>query len=337
VPQPNEAGQLLRGDARELLASLPENHVAACLTDPPYNYEFVGREWNHAEIQRRLERARSDGSTTLVKNLPYGSGLAGGVRNARWYERNRENVLDYEEWTFSWAEPLFRVCKPGAPVAVFSSTRTVAHVQVALERAGFYARDCLVYRRHGGIPKGLNAASKLRALGDPDAELWTGWHSALRGEWEAICLVQKPLVRNYLTTIREHGVGLFKTELEDGSFQSNVLEGFTREADERVAMHCTPKPLALMRKLVEMLVPPSAENVVLDPFAGSGTTLLAAEQLGHRWIGVELVEPYCAVIEQRIRDWRSTQPESLDLWRRHRERELSPSIDQPSFEIETTG
>jgi site-specific DNA-methyltransferase (adenine-specific) len=38
-------------------------------------------------------------------------------------------------------------------IAVFNSTRTMAHVQVAFKRAGFYTRDCIVYRRHSGIPR----------------------------------------------------------------------------------------------------------------------------------------------------------------------------------------
>ncbi|MFN7926641.1 MAG: hypothetical protein U0Y68_01635 [Blastocatellia bacterium] len=48
---------------------------------------------------------------------------AGGVRNARWYERVRQNILDYEQWCFEWATELFRVCKKGAIVATFNSTR----------------------------------------------------------------------------------------------------------------------------------------------------------------------------------------------------------------------
>ena len=86
--------------------------VSACITDPPYNYEFVGRDWDHEEVKRRIAKARN--GSTLVKNIPYGSGLAGGVRNARWYERARQNILDYETWCHSWAVELFRVCKPGA-------------------------------------------------------------------------------------------------------------------------------------------------------------------------------------------------------------------------------
>nr|WP_295456989.1 site-specific DNA-methyltransferase [uncultured Thiodictyon sp.] len=289
---------LLVGDCRELLKTLPESSIAACITDPPYNYEFIGHKWDHAEIQRRLDRIRS--SNTLVKNIPYGSGLAGGVRNARWYAKNRKNILDYQEWCYSWGAEVFRVCKPGAIVAVFNSSRTMAHVQVALERAGFYARDCIVYRRSSGIPKGLNVAAKLEKLGDPNAEIWEGWHSCLRSEWEAIVVVQKPLENNYIETLQKYDVGLFHAANEDGSFQSNILEGLPRETAENYNIHCTVKPLTLMIKLVEMMVPRSPGNVVLDPFAGSGTTLVAAKQLGLAYLGIEINCEYAAIARQRL-------------------------------------
>lgn len=299
-----DTGEFVRrvylGDCRAVLTALPECSIAACITDPPYNYEFVGREWPHHEIARRLKRVGDHGSSTLVKNIPYGSGLAGGVRNARWYERNRQNVLDYEEWVLSWAEPLYQVCKPGAPVAVFSSTRSFAHVQVALERAGFYARDCLVYRRHAGIPRGLNAAKKLKANGDASWEEWRGWHSTLRNEWEAICLVQKPLKNDYLTTLRDFGIGLFRTETESGGFASNIIEGIPRESRSPSNVHCTPKPVALLERLIRMLVPEDADQVLLDPFAGSGSTLVAATRLGRSWLGIEVLDEYTQIIGHRL-------------------------------------
>ncbi|WP_039896897.1 DNA methyltransferase, partial [Lyngbya sp. PCC 8106] len=124
--------EILLGDCREVMKSLPTNYISASITDPPYNYEFIGHKWNNPEIQRRLDKINTKESKTLVKNIPYGSGLAGGVRNKRWYERNRENILDYEKWCFEWGQELFRICKPGATVLVFNSTRTVAHIQVAL-------------------------------------------------------------------------------------------------------------------------------------------------------------------------------------------------------------
>ena len=111
------------------------------------------------------------------------------------------------------------------------------HVQVALEEAGFYARDILVYRRHAGIPKGLNAAKKLAALGDENAEVWSGWHSCLRNEWEAICLLQKPLVDNYITTIREYKVGLLYAEMNGEGFLSNIIENIKKCRADSVEGH----------------------------------------------------------------------------------------------------
>jgi len=291
--------EILLGDCREVLRRLEASSIAACITDPPYNYEFIGHKWDHTEISRRLDRVQN--GTTLVKNIPYGSGLAGGVRNERWYQRVRENIQDYQDWCFDWSQELFRVCKPGAMVAAFNSTRTFAHVQIALERAGFYARDCVVYRRNSGIPKGLNVASKMRQLGHPDAESWKEWHSCLRNEWEAIVIVQKPLSTNYVETLLSHGVGLMKTIAPDGSFRSNIIEGICRENKNYASdFHCTVKPLSLMKLLIEMLVPPSPQNVVLDPFAGSGTTLVAAKELGFSFLGIEIVEEYCELARERI-------------------------------------
>ena len=200
---------------------------------------------------------------------------------------------------------MFRVCKPGAIAAVFSGVRSLAHVQVALERAGFYARDCIVYRRPSGIPKGLNIAKKMRQKGMPEHALWNGWHSALRNEWEAIVVVQKPLSNNYVETAMTYKVGLFRTENEDGSLQSNIVENIARERGEKFNVHCTVKPLALMKKLIALCLPEHEDNIVLDPFAGSGTTLVAAKELGRKYVGIEIESEYIGIIEKRLDNARS--------------------------------
>jgi site-specific DNA-methyltransferase (adenine-specific) len=290
---------IVTGDCREVLASAPSDYFSACITDPPYNYEFIGRDWDEEEIERRIERVQD--SKTLVKNIPYGSGLAGGVRNKRWYQRIRENIEEYRSWCRSWAKEVFRTVRPGAYVLVFNSTRTIAHVQVALEDEGFYARDTLVYRRHAGIPKGLNFSRKLSDLGDENARAWEGWHSCLRNEWEGICLVQKPLIDNYIVTVKTSGVGLIHAKIgEDHAFQSNIIEGFKRKDDDSQGVHCTVKPLELIRFLIQLVVPDTHGHVVVDPFSGSGTTCLAAKQLGHNYVGIDISDKYCELARKRL-------------------------------------
>lgn len=64
-------------------------------------------------------------------------------------------------------------------------------------------------------------------------------------------------------------------------------------------VHTTQKPLRLMTQLVEMFTDPV--DLILDPFMGSGTTLVAAKQLGRRAIGIELNRDYCDIAIERLR------------------------------------
>ncbi len=153
------------GDCRELMRGLPAESISACITDPPYNYEFIGRKWDDDEIRRRMNRIEQ--SSTMVKNIPYGSGLAGGVRDQRWYQRNRQNTIEYENWCYTWAGELFRVLKSGAFALVFNSNRSFGGWPTLSSASTFEVAPPLslpgLERQGGVVPVGARS-SKPRPL-----------------------------------------------------------------------------------------------------------------------------------------------------------------------------
>lgn len=74
-----------------------------------------------------------------------------------------------------------------------------------------------------------------------------------------------------------------------------LLRGSERQEP---AVHPTQKPVELMARIIRRFAKP--DDLIIDPFAGSGSTLIAAYREGHRAIGVEIVEAYCEAAAARL-------------------------------------
>jgi site-specific DNA-methyltransferase (adenine-specific) len=77
-----------------------------------------------------------------------------------------------------------------------------------------------------------------------------------------------------------------------------INHGFITDIKEQKRLHPTQKPLLLMQKIVIDFTQPN--DLILDPFCGSGTTCVAAKMLGRRYIGIDISEKYCEIARQRL-------------------------------------
>jgi site-specific DNA-methyltransferase (adenine-specific) len=82
----------------------------------------------------------------------------------------------------------------------------------------------------------------------------------------------------------------------DGEYPSTLLQVPTVSSRERE--HVTQKPVELLRELLRVV--PGDVLTVLDPFMGSGSSLVAAKYAGHKAIGIEVDERYCEIAARRL-------------------------------------
>ncbi len=80
----------------------------------------------------------------------------------------------------------------------------------------------------------------------------------------------------------------------------HLYMGMMKENSQEInRVHPTQKPLQLMKWIIKTYSKPT--DLILDPFAGSGTTLVAAKELGRRFIGFELEQKYVDICKERLK------------------------------------
>jgi DNA modification methylase len=211
--------RLLEGDCLEILAAMEPESVDAIVTDPPYGLEFMGAAWDR-----------------LAAGQPRKGAAAAAAMQA---------------WHRQWAEPAFRVLRPGGHLLAFGGTRTYHRLTCALEDAGFEIRDSIMWLYGTGFPKSLDVSKAIdaaagarrekigtrlagiRAPGEkdrhtvggsravevdvtapstPDAARWEGWGTALKPAHEPIVVARKPLIGTVAKNVLEHGTGAINVD-----------------------------------------------------------------------------------------------------------------------------
>ncbi len=299
---------VLRGDMRVILPALPDNSVDSALIDPPYHLDSIVKRFG--SINAAPCQIGTDGAYRRA---------ASGFMGKTWDD---DIMADPEAWGH-----VLRVLKPGGHLIAFSHSRTYHRMASAIELAGFEIRDQIMWLYGSGMPKAHDLGDGWKTALKPGHEPVC----LARKPIEA-----KSIRDNML----QHGVGGLNIEacgLECGRFPANVIhdgdilgEDYAKffyqakatkserpwycepcgiggashapplcpSCGNKVQGHPTVKPQALMRYLCRLVTPPG--GTILDPFAGSGSTLQAARSEGFHAIGVEQDHEYFKLIKRRL-------------------------------------
>jgi DNA modification methylase len=241
--------RIFRGDALEILNSLPAEPWAALVTDPPYS------SGNLPEAMKVRDNPR--------------------LRGWRWEDK----VMETDQLStigFMWlARALCLEARqrlvPGGSVLFFIDWRNWGNLAGAVESTGLRINNMVVWDK-----------------------TTFGMGNGFRNQHELILWASKGTPRVVARDV------------------PNVIRCARVDNGE----HQSPKPTDLMRALLRVVS--DVGDLVVDPFMGSGGTLVAAKQLGRRAIGVEIEDRYCRVAARRTSDAvfpdaEVEQPTLLDL------------------------
>ncbi len=96
-----------------------------------------------------------------------------------------------------------------------------------------------------------------------------------------------------------------------------LLTSIWRFPPERSNTHPAPFPLELPIRCIYSVMDEAKNGLVLDPYCGSGTTLVAARILGYEYVGIDISEDYCHVAEKRITNYKNKEPIAMEEMQKH--------------------
>ena len=305
------AWTLMQGDVRERLAEIPEKSVQTCITSPPYwglrsylpdghedkkvemGIESTPEEYvqNMVEVFRGVWRVlRDDGTVWLNLGDSYNANYrGGGPDSASSKQKSNYGTVDF----MAKRAPLKDGIKPkdlvGAPWMV----------AFALRADGWYLRSDIIWAKPNPMPESVtDRVTKSHEYLFLMTKKQKYFYDA-----EAI---REPIKPTSGVNMRAPKCGADRPQGTKNQNQKTyeVVKGANRRSVWTVATQPYPEAhfATFPPKLIEpcILAGSKRGDIVLDPFAGSGTTLWVAEQHGRDSIGIELNPEYCELVRKRM-------------------------------------
>jgi DNA modification methylase len=308
----SERWRLLEGNALAALAQLPDSCVDAIVTDPPYGIGFHGEAWDGAgnagselgdgQAFTAWTKAWATECRRVLK--PGGHMVAFGAprtfhRLTCGVEDAGLEIRDMLMWVYAQGAPKARklpgglapMLKPAYEPILLARKPLVDTTARNLETWGTGALNIEASRVNGYWPAHLALShapgcTEAACTSDCAAGLLDAAHPELRPSRMFFCAKASK---------QEREAGCEELPLQSDRLYSRP------EVRLRRNIHPTVKPVSLMRWLVGLVTPPG--GVVLDPFAGSGTTGIAAVMEQRLFLGIEREPKYVDIACARLMHW----------------------------------
>ncbi len=272
--------KLYQADCFEWLASEPPSSIHACVTDPPYGLV------EYTETEQQKLRTGKGGIWRIPPSFD-------GHQRA---PLPRFTVLDDEDRVQLYAffkklgVLLNRVLVPGGNVVVASNPLLSHIVGSAMSEGGLEPRGSIVRlvmtMRGGDRPK--NAHKEFSDVSVMPRSMFEPW-----------VVFRRPIEDRVQDNLRRHKTGGFRRLSAERPFGDVISSRPTPKKEREIAAHPSLKPQAFLRQVVRAALP-LGEGTILDPFAGSGSTLAASNAVGYRSVGIESDPKYIKVATKAI-------------------------------------
>ena len=295
---------ILQGDNRETLKTLEDNSIDAIITDPPYGIDFLGKSWdaNTGALETYQECLR------VLK--PGGYLLAFSA--ARTYhhlavtlERAGFEIRDQLMWLyasgFPKAQDIGKALDKRGTANEYHGWKTTlkpAHEPICMARKPFKGSCIDNVLEHSVGALNIDATR----LNDKFTNNVIGEVEGYQKFFYCPKVSRKERHCGFDTSkIPTDPNGMLESSYKDGTPGQDYHDVRTNAGNN----HPTVKPVELMKYLVRLVTP--SNSTVLDPFCGSGSTGMAAVDLGHKFIGCELDPAYVEIANTRIQAWNNNK------------------------------
>jgi len=282
--------KIITADCLEHLKTLDDNVFDSCVTDPPYHLQSIAKRFTKGPAAKYGK----DGSFNRLSKGFLGEEWDGG-----------DIAFQKELW-----EQIYRTLKPGSVLLAFAATRNYHRMATAVEDGGFEIFDMINWIYGSGFPKRKNL---LKPAHEPIVMARKGVNKELNLDE---CRIKTNDLKKFnRKSFAWSGKSLYNEQeykpSEKGRYPSNIIhDGLDEEwaryfysakaskKEKDGSDHPTVKPLELMKYLVRLVTP--KEGLVLDPFAGTGTTGEAAILEDRKYYLIEKTQKYIPVINKRL-------------------------------------